>query len=81
MMLSVGSASADSYNQRTDQVGPTGASASYVLSGTTANGDAYYHQVQNSAGPEGTTSTSTNSTTADQAQPSGIAGLLQNLFG
>lgn len=75
--LSVGVANADTYEQVNSQAGPTGASVSSVVSGTTATGEAVHTTVTNSAGPEGTSTSRITSGTAEQAADTagGLAGL------
>ncbi|WP_406859414.1 hypothetical protein ABZO31_03435 [Streptomyces sp. HUAS MG47] len=86
VMLSVGVANADTYDQLNSQAGPAGASVSSVVSGTTAAGEAFHATATNSAGPEGTSSSLVTSDTADQAAdsasgPAGLNALLGGLFG
>ncbi|MFY1676959.1 MULTISPECIES: hypothetical protein [unclassified Streptomyces] len=72
---SVGIACADSYDWHSASAGPDGAASSHVMSGTTADGGAYFVQRDSMAGPDGAMSTGVQSVATGGTGTSPSTGL------
>ncbi|AWK11979.1 hypothetical protein DDQ41_27095 [Streptomyces spongiicola] len=79
VLLTAGSAGADSYDQRMTSVGPGGASTAYVSTGTTVGGGSYYSAGESMAGPDGAMSSRTQSSAGGVRGASGYQGGLLGL--